>query len=164
MSYGWRTIDGDAVELCDECGFDARTVTDDAADLADVFTSLELLLDHPEAERRPAPETWSAREYVDHCREVTQALLEYVARVLAAEPPGDLPDLPTAATACARVVPALTSADRAGVLEGEYPIPVTVDWIVLHLLHDLEHHVLDIRRGYAGLALKDHPEVHTVQR
>ena len=149
MSYGWRRIDGDAVELCDECGFDARTVTDDAADLAGVFTSLGLLLDHPEAERRPAPETWSAREYVDHCREVTQALLEYVARVLAAEPPGDLPDLPTAATACARVVPALTTADRAGVLEGEYPIPVTVDWIVLHLLHDLEHHVLDIRRGYA---------------
>jgi len=56
------------------------------------------------------------------------------------------------------------AADLAGVLEGEYPIPVTVAWIVLHLLHDLEHHVLDIRRGYAKLAMADHPEVHTVQR
>jgi hypothetical protein len=41
---------------------------------------------------------------------------------------------------------------------------VTVEWIVRHLLHDVEHHVLDIGRGYARLALADHPVVHTVER
>lgn len=58
----------------------------------------------------------------------------------------------------------LTDGDRTGVLSGEYPFDVTVDWIVLHLLHDLEHHVLDVRRGYARLTLADHDEGATVER
>jgi len=41
---------------------------------------------------------------------------------------------------------------------------MTVGGIVLHLLHDLEHHVLDVRRGYARIAMADHPAVHTVER
>ena len=28
-----------------------------------------------------------------------------------------------------------------------------------HLLHDTEHHVLDVRRGYASIAMAKHPEV-----
>jgi hypothetical protein len=36
-----------------------------------------------------------------------------------------------------------------------YPWPVTVQWVLSHMLHDLEHHVLDIRRGYAGFVLAD---------
>jgi hypothetical protein len=34
----------------------------------------------------------------------------------------------------------------------------------LHLLHDLEHHVWDVRRGYAKLALADGIEVATSSR
>jgi hypothetical protein len=164
MSYGWRTIGGRVVELCDECGFDARRVQDEGDELAAVFAALEPLLDHPDADSRPDPDTWSAREYVDHCCQVTRALLEYVARVLGTDPPDELRDIRAAAAACSGVVPALTEADRAAVLEDEYPMPVTVEWIVRHLLHDLEHHVLDIGRGYARLALADHPVVHTVER
>jgi hypothetical protein len=50
------------------------------------------------------------------------------------------------------------------VLSGAYPFDVTVDWIVQHLLHDLEHHALDVRRGYARLAMADHPGGDTVER
>ena len=45
------------------------------------------------------------------------------------------------------MVPAFTTAQRAEVLPDTYPQPVTVEWLVRHLLHDTEHHVLDVRRG-----------------
>jgi hypothetical protein len=35
---------------------------------------------------------------------------------------------------------------------------------VLHAVHDLEHHALDIRRGYASLNLERGDELHTVRR
>jgi hypothetical protein len=57
------------------------------------------------------------------------------------------------------VVPAFTTTQRAEVLRDTYPQPVTVEWLVRHLLHDTEHHVLDVRRGYATLAMGDFPEV-----
>jgi S-DNA-T family DNA segregation ATPase FtsK/SpoIIIE len=165
MSYGWRTIDTEMVELCDECGYDARLSRDEAAELAAAYAELARLVDgHPDADRRPEPETFSAREYVGHCVEVSQGLLEYVARVIGRDQPGELDHLAGAAESAAAVVPTLTAEDRAGVLEDEYPMPVTVEWIVRHLVHDLEHHVLDIRRGYARLAMADHPEVYTVER
>lgn len=165
MSYGWRTIDTDMVELCDECGYDARLSRDEGAELAAVYAELARLVDgQADAGRRPAADVFSAEEYVDHCVEVSQGLLEYVARVVGRGDPGELEDLAGAAEAAASVVPTLTAAERAGVLEGEYPMPVTVQWIVRHLVHDLEHHVLDIRRGYARLAMADHPVVHTVER
>jgi hypothetical protein len=78
--------------------------------------------------------------------------------------PEPLVDLRTSASVCQAVVPGLTHADRAAVLTDEYPVGVTVEWIVRHLLHDLEHHVLDIRRGYAGFALADYPGAHTEER
>ena len=164
MSYGWRTIDGDVVELCDECGFDARMVTDEDAGLAAALGALAGLLDHPDVDRKPDEETWSARGYVEHCVEVTHALLEYVARALGRPAPAPLPDLDACVAACHDVVPALTAEDRGAVLADEYSFDVSVEWIVRHLLHDLEHHVLDIRRGYAGFALADHPVVATVER
>jgi len=58
----------------------------------------------------------------------------------------------------------LSAEDRRAVLSDKYRFDVTVEWIVRHLLHDLEHHVLDIRRGYAGFAMADHPVIATVER
>jgi hypothetical protein len=165
MSYGWRTIDGSMTELCDECGFDARTVGDDETPaLTAAFGLLTDLLDHPDVDRKPDAETWSAREYVSHCVEVTGALLEYVARALGRPVPAEPVDLEACAAACQAVVPGLTAADREAVLTGEYSWDVTNEWIVRHLLHDLEHHVLDIRRGYAAFALADLPDIGTVRR
>ena len=104
------------------------------------------------------------KEYVAHCVDVSGNLLAHVARALGRPPPEPLVDLRTCASVCQAVVPALTHADRAAVLTDEYPFDVTVEWIVRDLLHDLEHHVLDNRRGYAGFALADYPGVHTEER
>jgi hypothetical protein len=35
---------------------------------------------------------------------------------------------------------------------------------LLHAVHDLEHHALDIRRGYAKLSLQRGEDLHTVTR
>ena len=165
MSYGWRTVGPDLVELCDECGFDARECSaDETPALLDVCELLAGLLDHPSAERRPDEETWSAQEYADHCVEVTEGLLAYVGRVLGRPVPSGLSDLDACARACRDVVPTLSVEDRGRELVDEYPFPVTVEWIVRHLLHDLEHHVLDLRRGYARIALADLEGPYTVER
>jgi len=42
-----------------------------------------------------------------------------------------------------------------------WPIEVSVRGAATHLLHDLEHHVWDIRRGYAKLGLAHGVEVVT---
>ena len=92
---------------------------------------------HPEAARRPDTDTFSADEYAAHSVETTMGLLGYIARVTGRPLARSATDL----TGCAEVasgVPAeLTDADRLSVLSGAYPFDMTVDGIVLHLLHDL---------------------------
>ena len=75
MSYGWRTVDGRSIEICDECGFDARDVRNESADLAVVLDRLAALDDSHDARRRPEPDIWSAPEYVEHSVEVIAAIL-----------------------------------------------------------------------------------------
>ena len=164
MSYGWRTISGRDVELCDECGYDARLVDDEGRELDAVFTALAGLCDHPDAARRPGPDVFSGEEYVEHCVQVTNGFVGYVTRVtdLPGQPPAT--DLAEARSTVATVVAGLNSTNRRARLSGEFPFEVTVEWLVRRLLHDLQHHVLDIRRGYARLAMADHPEVYTVKR
>lgn len=154
MSYGWRELEGAAVEVCDECGFDARRVADEEAAFAAVFATLDDLVALPDAARKPAEEVFSAEEYVDHCVEVTEAILGYVSDRLGAER-ATCPDLESSRAAVATVESTITPEERATLIEDVYPWPVTVQWILSHLLHDLEHHVLDIRRGYAGFVLAD---------
>jgi hypothetical protein len=163
MSYGWRTVDGRDIEICDECGFDAREVGDESADLAEVLDRLAALDDRDDTHRRPEPDIWSASEYVEHSVEVIASILGYVARVLGTQEP-EVNDLESAAHAVATIVPAITDDQRALLLHDEYRFPVSVEWLLRHLLHDLQHHVLDIRRGTARLALADLPEVSTVRR
>ena len=162
MTYTWHAVEGRLAELCDECGFDARDLTDgrdETERLITAYADLERLLAHPDADRRPEPETWSAREYVDHCVEVCGALFEYVPQVLGAPAPATPADLAGCRDLVTATVPSLTEDERAGVLHDVYQQPVTVEWVVRHLLHDTEHHVLDLRRGYAKLGMADHPEV-----
>lgn len=154
MSYGWREVDGVAVEVCDECGFDAREVADERTAFAAVFGRLADLTARPDAARKPSEEIYSADEYVDHCVEVTEAILGYVSDRLGTDRAA-CPDLATAAAAVEAAERTLTAEERATVIEDVYPWPVTVQWVMSHLLHDLEHHVLDIRRGYAGFVLAD---------
>jgi hypothetical protein len=162
VTYTWHDIDGRMAELCDECGFDARELTggeEEAARLDTAYAALERLLEHRDAARRPAHETWSAHEYVDHCIEVAGVLLEWActtAGTAAAPHPSDLAGCRSVA---ADVVPSFTRAQRAEVLPHAYRQPVTVEWLIRHLLHDTEHHVLDLRRGYAKLAMTDFREI-----
>ncbi len=165
MTYGWWQGEGSGyTELCDECGFDSRSVPDPAGALAAAFDDLTDLADHPEAGRRPAAEVWSGDEYADHCVTVTAHLLGMVGSATgrrAAAPPADLV---SARAAVAEVVPGLTDAEYATVVPEDTPLPVTVAWAVLHLLHDLRHHALDVRRGLARLAMTDLPRVHAYER
>ena len=66
VSYGLRDLDGERVELCDECGFDAREPRDLTASLEVAYDSLRRLVTHKDADRRRAGETWSGAEYAEH--------------------------------------------------------------------------------------------------
>lgn len=160
MTYGWRESPGaplGGIELCDQCGFDARTVTDEPAELDQVFGQLARLLDHPYRGRRPEPETFSADEYVDHCVEVAQTLLSMITDVTELEQHDEIVDLSSARAAAMQVLTALAGDQRDVRHTGPYSRDVSAGWIARHLLHDLVHHVLDIRRGYASLALAELP-------
>lgn len=167
MTYGWREAEGaplGGIELCDQCGFDARSVTDETAELDQVFAQLARLLDHPYRGRRPEPETFSADEYVVHGIDVTRGLLAMIADVTGIEPRTEVVDLASARAASAQVLPLLTGARRDARLTGSYSHDVSAGWIARHLLHDLTHHVLDIRCGYAALALAELPGDWTAGR
>jgi hypothetical protein len=162
VTYTWHDIGGRMAELCDECGFDARELTGNAEEQQRIdaaYADLERLLDHSDADRRPAADTWSAREYVDHCVDVAEVILGWVADLTGGETQEELGDLAVCRRAVAALVPPLTEAQRAAVLHGQYQQAVTVEWLLRHLLHDTEHHVLDVRRGYASIAMAKHPEV-----
>lgn len=160
MTYGWRESQDaplGGIELCDTCGFDARAVDDERAELDRVFVQLTRLLNHPYRGRRPEPETFSADEYVDHCVEVARALLGMITDVTGIEQQDGIVDLPSARAASAHVLSALSEGQRHARHSGTYSYDVSAGWIARHLLHDLSHHVLDIRCGYAKLAMAELP-------
>jgi hypothetical protein len=167
VSYGWRREDGIIAEVCDECGFDSRRVRDLAGALRSVLTAIGELLGDPEAGRTPAPGTWSGAEYGAHALHV---VAECVAEVCEAAGLKAVPDPADAAAAIAAV-------DAVDAVLGELVDPLLDEITVeapfatlsirdnlLHGLHDAEHHVLDIRRGYAGFALARGDNLHTTQR
>jgi hypothetical protein len=162
VTYTWHADGGRMVELCDECGFDARELAgsdDEQRRLDAAYAELERLSARPEAGRRPAPEVWSAREYADHCVEVGEVILGWVDDLAAAGVRPEFGDLGAGRRAVAALLPRLTDDGRAAVLPDEYAQPVTAEWLIRHLLHDAEHHVLDVRRNYAALARAELPEV-----
>ena len=110
MSYGLRDIDGVRVELCDECGFDGREPRDLLTAFAGTYASLEQLAGHPDADRRPEADTWSGREYVEHCVDGADQTVALCIR--AAGRPGSEPlvSLSEAAAGTAALVDQLTDA------------------------------------------------------
>ena len=160
MSYGLRDMDGVRVELCDECGFDARQPRDLPTAFAEAYASLEHLSGHPDARDRPEAETWSGTEYVDHCVDVASQIVAICRRGAGRPESAASVSITEAAAATAELLHELSDAQWDAVTDG-WPIEVSVRGAATHLLHDLEHHVWDIRRGYAKLGLAHGVEVVT---
>lgn len=160
MTYGVRDLDGVRVELCDECGFDEREPRDLATAFAEVYASLERFHDHPDASRRPEPDTWSGAEYAEHCVDGTDQTLDICRRAVGRPESTSVVSLAEAAAATAELVGTLTDPPWDAVTDG-WSFDVSVRGALVHLLHDLEHHVWDVRRGYAKLALAEGVEVVT---
>ncbi|MEV5648196.1 DinB family protein [Nocardia sp. NPDC052254] len=161
---------------CAECGFDYRTEEAHraaAAIRAGVTEMAATLDDCPDARRRRTPELWSPLEYGCHVRDV---LLVQRERVLLARR-SDTPALVTmgrdergehdgyADQDPAEVAGELIAAARllANVLDrlGDdwhrsvlYNYPDTTErdlrWVAVHTVHEVRHHLLDIRRQLVG--------------
>ena len=152
MTYGLRDVDGQVVEVCDQCGFDARFMPDVPVALDRAIGVLHDLQTRPQATRRPAPEVWSAAEYGNHVVDGVNRMIDLVTTALARSAPAPVHDLPSARAAAAGLARSLSAAD----LRMPCPFdgaPTDVGLLILHLLHDTEHHVLDARQGLASLAL-----------
>jgi hypothetical protein len=160
MSYGLRDLDGKRVELCDECGFDAREPRDLATAFAEAYASLTQLASHPDAGTRPEPETWSGTEYVEHCVDVASQIVAICNRGAGRPESAPVVSISAAAAATAELVRELSAAQWEAGTDG-WPFEVSVGGAATHLLHDLEHHVWDVRRGYAKLGLANGIEVVT---
>ncbi|MEZ5116114.1 MAG: hypothetical protein R2737_07590 [Candidatus Nanopelagicales bacterium] len=163
MTYGIRDVDGRLAELCDECGFDGREAMDLRGRLTAGYAALADLARHADADVRPEAQTWSAVEYADHIVEVTVANIDGCRDTLGLPPVPVAVTLGQAAETAVSFVSALT-VDQLGTVTDFWPFPATVDAVCQHLLHDLEHHVLDVRRGLAVIGLADGTEVVTTRR
>jgi hypothetical protein len=160
MTYGLRDFDGERVELCDECGFDGREPRVLASAFAAAYASLDRLGGHQDAGRRPETDTWSGSEYADHCVDGTDQIVAICNRGAGRPESARVSTLSEAAAATAELCHELSDAQMDAGTDG-WSVEVSVRGALVHLLHDLEHHVWDIRRGYAKLALADGIEVAT---
>ena len=168
------------VDRCAQCGFEYDLAEAESAGPAIVVGVAQCadLLGEPESDvrRRRQPDTWSPLEYGCHIRDV---LLVQRERVLAArrtdtpvfEPMGrdervehdgyrgQDPDavarqLTDAAALFANVLSRLGDADwERGVVYG-YPSTQerSLRWVAVHTMHEVRHHLLDLRRQLATSA------------
>ena len=106
------------------------------------------------------PDTWSGAEYAEHCVDGTDQTLAICRRAVALPESTSVVSLSEAAAATAELIGELTDPQWDAVTDG-WSFDVPVRGAMVHLLHDLEHHLLDVRRGYAKLGLADGIEVVT---
>ena len=164
---------------CPECGFvyhenEAGSAAGAILDGAGAIAS-RLVKAGDGARTRPEPETWSALEYGCHVRDV---LLVQRERVLlarrAVEPPrpppmgreeraehddyaGQRPDdvarqLQDAAQLLANVLDCLDQPSWTRTLIYNFPAPQerSLRWVAVHTVHEVRHHLLDVRRGLSS--------------
>ncbi|RDI63859.1 DinB family protein [Nocardia pseudobrasiliensis] len=159
---------------CAECGFEydltlAEQVPALATEYAAEYGDL-LKVDDSALRKRPAPEVWSPLEYACHMRDV---LLVQRERILAArrtttptvEPmgrdervdhdgyseqdPADVTrQLRDATLLFTGDLTRLTAEDLERTLIFPFPEPTehSLRWMAMHTLHELRHHLVDIRR------------------
>jgi hypothetical protein len=159
-----------AIETCDECGFNGTDWSDEAvlaaiADLPGRWVQATAGLSNEDATRRSIPGMWSIAEYSDHVRETIFGMRFVID--LAIDSPGidlgehsearfdDAPrplDLARSIRGFQKEVrllleclSRLSDEERAvtAVMAGDR---VGVAWITRHAIHDVTHHLGDVRR------------------
>ena len=156
-------------ETCPDCGFTASEV--DGPSIADRLPALvepwQAVLARPDAAERPSPTTWSPLEYACHVRDVCRVFTERVDWMLRRNGP-QFPNWDQDAAAVAARYHAQDPATVAGELrdaaadardafatvEGEQwqrtgvrsdGSEFTVETLGQYFLHDLAHHLADVR-------------------
>lgn len=157
---------------CEECGFDTRAFAAEeiAGRLRDAAAPWPGFLADPKAGVRPQEDTWSALEYACHVRDVYRMGSYRLGRMLAEDDPRfanwdqdeaavaqryDLQDPGQVNDELATV--AATLADMYDTVQADqWQRPgtrsdgslFTVDSFGRYVLHDLVHHLVDVRQGY----------------
>lgn len=154
---------------CPDCGFDARSVaaTDIATTTLASTAPWTAVLARSDAARRPAPDVWSPLEYACHVRDVCRVFDGRVTLMLTEDAPRfanwDQDETavaerygeqdPTVVGAELREAAATVAADFAGVRDEQWGrtglrsdgSEFTVLTLGQYFLHDLAHHLVDVR-------------------
>ncbi|HKS99622.1 MAG TPA: DinB family protein [Rugosimonospora sp.] len=153
MAYGLRRCNDQVIEICDQCGFDTRLVSNLSAAMAAGFDAITELQLRPQATQRPDQDVWSAVEYAEHVVSSSERVVALVHAALGRPAPA-----PASQVASAKEI-TIACLQSISLADGDIPCPfegapTTVGGLLLHLLHDIEHHVLDVRRGLAKLTIR----------
>ena len=160
---------------CEECGFDILSFPRQAIGdlLREAAAPWPRFLAHPLARERPDNVTWSALEYGCHVRDVFRLGLYRVNRMLKEDDPRfdnwdqdetavadryDLQDPIVVADEVAEAAAAFADVyDTVGADQWSRPglrsdgSPFTVESFGRYYVHDLMHHIVDVRRGFETL-------------
>jgi hypothetical protein len=163
------------MEACDVCGFewDAVTAAQVPTRLRVAAAGYGVVLSSGDARLlpRPEPATWSAVEYSAHARDVMFNLRDRIVTGLAEDNPVPKPiftdvrienglyanerpdqlaiDIDVAAGMFARTIEAMTAGQLARPIFYPWPRPETrtLLWVAAQALHEVEHHLDDVRRA-----------------
>ena len=163
------------MERCEECGYeyDLAAATRAGDDIRVGVAELARLLSTAGRDtltQRTAPELWSPLEYACHVRDMLLTQRERVLLARRVELPDAVPmgrdqrvahegyaeqdpvevaeELTMAARLLANVLGRLDAADWELRLVYNWPEPTerTLRWVAAHTLHEVRHHLLDVRR------------------
>jgi hypothetical protein len=162
---------------CDECGYDYDAgelpdVLDTLNRQAGECGIAVAGADSEAVRRKPHPDIWSALEYGCHVRDVLEIQRQRIAQTLVEDHPAYTPmnrdkraeqyfDQDPAVVAAALLRNARGFTEAARVLDEQqlqrtgvynYPTPQdrTLNWLVRHTAHEVQHHLFDVRRALNG--------------
>jgi hypothetical protein len=152
---------------CAECGFAPQPVEQTGARLLATLPAWEAALSRQDASERPAPTTWSPVEYACHVRDVCALFRQRLELMLSQQNPefanwdqdaaaleqdyyhqdprAVLDELVAEATATAGVFDAVADAQWERTGRRSNGAEFTVATFAVYFLHDVEHHVWDVR-------------------
>lgn len=168
-----------AATSCEICGFRWGDVTGDVVgrleEVSQAFVTV-LLGAGTSAARRPSPERWSVLEYAGHLRDVLISIRERIVLAVVVERPtgvamnrdervarglyrhDGVADVAEELTVLTRLASKTVSSlhesdlDRTLVYSTATPDEVTITWAIGQLIHELEHHLGDVRENLTLLA------------